>query len=133
MSKTATRMDNIHTTFTPFYCVLKLLGIFPISYQGSFRKGVMEQKFLDVLFSIIFFLVCLFLFLINFSRSEKVCSSSDILGRAWDWSLQICLSLLLISLCYQLVKRKSIVNFLGLIEEFDLKVSYQLSFLLYFS
>lgn len=119
---TSEKMKNVHTSVVPFYWIAKLLGLFPFSYEGKYRNGILVQKFKDIASTSISLFVFMFLYIANFFRNESVSSTSDILTRVWDLSLHFFLTTLLVSYLYQLSKWKSVVTFLALIEKFDEKV-----------
>lgn len=115
-------MDNVYTTVRPFYCVLKFLGGFPMSFEGPARKGIFKQKLCDVLNPCIAACTFFLIFGMVFSRDDTIYSPSEILMRAWIFSLIFCLLMDFIAFCYQIAKRNSIVKFLKQIDVIDKKV-----------
>lgn len=113
-------MDNFYSSVQPFYLILKLLGIFPISYEASGNGQVFKQKFLDVLNCCVSFIIFMFVCAINIDHKNDVMrSSSDIITSAWSFSLLFCMLNVFVLLCYQIMKRNSIVRFFHLVDNFD--------------
>lgn len=115
-------MDNIYTAFRPFYIAMKVLGIFPVSFEGPARKGILRQTFSDIFLSCISIIPFITLFVVSCSRQNSMDLASQILPRAWSLSNLFCLTMLVLSYSYQIAKRGSIIKFLELLEGFDKEV-----------
>lgn len=115
-------MDNVHCSLRPFYFVSKVLGTFAFSYKTSICGDGIRFTLAGIVWSLLSLGICLALLTLNLYAGERISSSSKILARAWESSLIIQFVVLLIAKIYQLVKQKSISNFLKLIDEFDGKV-----------
>lgn len=118
-------MENVHTSLRHVYLILKAMGLFPYSYYGPFRTGVLKQSFSGVLASFLSFGVWITLFLINMFGKSRVPSPSRILGLAWTASLIISYFNILAAFTYQIFKKDSIIKYIQLLEEFDRKVKSQ--------
>lgn len=115
-------MENIFTTIQPFYFVLKTFCMFSMTFKGSARNGKMQKTLIDVLTSCVIIIVLLAVTILVCIRNDSLSSSSSILEKVWMFTLVGSLFTLFVALCYQVMKRESIVNFLMLINEFDWKV-----------
>lgn len=116
---------NCHEAFAPAFILFKLFGIAPISYEGPRGLGKLVMKQSDIVYSI--FLICLhssvnFMFYCENQDFDDL-QMSGILTIAWQvlyhyiiFSKSICI----LRCCF---RRREIMNFLKLIEEFDKKVS----------
>jgi len=117
-------MDNVYTTFYPFYVVLKAFGLFPITFEGPSRKRIFKQRTSDTISSCLVLLSLIFVLLLNLTRKDTLNTSSTILKVSWDIVLLSCVTSHIVSFCYQFLKRESIVEFLKLINEFDTEVKF---------
>lgn len=115
-------MDSIYKSFKPFYYLSKLLGVFPMSFQGKAGNGELKTKWHDFVISILSFtfLICLITSQIKFNNFLK--SDSSISTKASEISVLIALFFLLISFVFQISKRHQIVNFLKLLNSYDIEV-----------
>jgi hypothetical protein len=114
-------MENIFTSLRPFTTFAKLLGAFPLSFEGRVRNGNLKTKFFDALISIFI----IFALSIGFwcRILELDFFTSRILMRLLVYSQTFEFVTLCIKLIYQNVKRKSYRKVLKLLDEFDEKVN----------
>jgi hypothetical protein len=113
-------MENIFTAAYPFLVYAKLLGVFPIDFDGLSR-GELKVRCRDlgfsvVLFSVLLFLVCGSVFNLTVSSN---CESSAI-----AWKIIVLLNVISVSLAfvYQMFHLRSVVEFINQLHEIDNEV-----------
>lgn len=116
------KMDNIYTTFRPFYFILKIFGGFPKCFVGPARKGVFKQRFVEFIIPSLWCSLTLIIFVLIVTRDTPVAVRSSFLVRGWNYILFFCLLINHVAFWYQIVKRNSIAKFLRLIDSIDKKV-----------
>jgi hypothetical protein len=125
-SKFILRLDNMENIFTvtkPFYYLSKLMGLFPMTFDGPIEKGNFSIKWHDIFASGVALLVTFVIFVFNFTADERNFSSSSVLlSKTWDVQSMLGLIPVLIMFFVQMLKRNSIVKFLQAIFVIDLKV-----------
>lgn len=115
-------MKNVYTSVEPFYVVSKFLGMFPMSFDGSLRKGKLKVTCVDVLTTIIAAIVPFTLVLLNLFYKSIPDDSRTFLSELWIAENNFGVFLTLVRLPYQLYKFKSIERFLKKVHQFDEKV-----------
>lgn len=77
--------QNIFTVIFPFYVIVKLFGMFPVSFDGEPRLGVFKIKWYDKMLSLmaVVIMVCVTLIHVfnpieRFNKSELVISGWQI-------------------------------------------------------
>lgn len=115
-------MDNIYTTVQAFATLLKVLGVFPMSFEGPARKGVLKTKFRDVVITIFPVSVLIVLILFALLDHKLVTIESSILAKAWNFCLILGLFMLLVAFVYQIIHRHNIRDLLQLLDNFDQEV-----------
>lgn len=93
-----------------------------MSFEGPVSKGVLKQKFHDVLITSLAVIGFAVILLFNLTRSDSISNSSLILEKAFILSMELCLFMLLFAFSYQINKRQSMCRFLALLKDFDEKV-----------
>lgn len=116
-------MENIFTTIEPFCIVMKMFGIFPISFDGPAYKGVFKTTFCDALATIISLCLLLLIIIANMLYDESVLTSSLMLTKAFSFLIRTELFSMILMFAYQIYFRKSIVEFIKWINIFDQKVN----------
>jgi hypothetical protein len=117
-------MENIFTVTKPFLIFAKLLGVFPMSFEGPAGKGLLKVHWKDLIFSVVaqvylhsnFFYS---LFSINFFHQS---SDSKIATEGWNVIVKLFKVVVIFQILGQLGKRKNVVRFLNLIQNFDMQV-----------
>lgn len=117
-------MENIYTSSKPFYNLVKLLGLFPMSYDGPVHKGILEVKHLDIISTIISMSLCVFLFCLGLIFEDGAVSTSKFLSQVFVVHHLCANVLIFFNAVYQTSKYRSIAKFLVAIETFDLKVIF---------
>lgn len=115
-------MNNSFTSAETFLKLSNLFGLFPLSFCGSSRKGLLKTRWTDVFKSI-----CLVLIVAYFMAAtlmKKVSSNgSSFLFLAVRFAFNIQYFINLHVVWYQLRKRMKVVEFFKTIEKTDAKVS----------
>lgn len=114
---------NIFTVSKPFLEVAKVLGIFPMSFDGAPEKGVMNVKWFDVVIWIGTVFTSVAMILLNIKPEDIFIKNSRILIWAWNVLKYTDLISLLFLLAYQFLKRKNILKFLTAIHNVDEEVN----------
>lgn len=114
---------NIFTVSKPFIEVAKVLGIFPMSFDGAPEKGVLKVKWFDAFIWIGTFSISVAIIFLNMKRETIFIKNSSILIWAWDILKYIDLISLLFLIAYQFLKRKNILKFLNVIHKVDEEVN----------
>lgn len=115
------RKMNIFTSVRPLYILSKILGIFPMSPQGSVWKGVFAVKWHDFITPCINFAVSITIIVWCISL-EDAASSSHFLSIIWILREVIAMILSTITFFCQISKFKLILKFLTDMDSFDKKV-----------
>jgi hypothetical protein len=115
-------MENVFTAFKPFYLLSKLIGTFPMTFQGQAKNGNFKTKLFDAVYSIISCCAIFFMIYMKFSSDNLVRSESMIVYIIWSYSIVFELLTLLIQLWFQIYHRHEIELFLKLLHEFDNEV-----------
>lgn len=121
----ADTMNNIYTTVKPFYVLLKVLGLFPLTFEESRTKIYFKTLWRDVFVSIIFFLASIVLITLKLTYESFIESDSVVLIRAWEYGLLLGLTMLTVTFCYQISKRNKILKFLKALQGFDDEVKFR--------
>ena len=117
-------MDNVYEAVKPFYNFAKVLGLFPISFEGQTAKREFKTRKIDV--ALTFFSLLLFVTLFC-ARMENIFSrigikDSDLQRIVFETTFTIMLFTLLIQFVLQISKRVEIIRFLKLLHDFDIEV-----------
>lgn len=115
-------MKNVHYSIWPFYIVARVLGTFLYSYDGPYYKRSLKLSVLGTLWFVVLLVIYISMFIANAFVRESVRSTSKILALAWDTSLTICFTTMLIAKLYQMCIQKSILKFMETIDEVDANV-----------
>lgn len=115
-------MENIFTAAQPFYLLSKVMGLFPMSFEGPIEKGNFKVKWHDVIYSLFSLTVPISLIAFNLLAEVTQVSSSALLSDIWVIHSITGVSLLILQFSYQVCKRKEILRFLEAVNEFDEKV-----------
>lgn len=116
-------MENIFTSVQPFYVLAKVLGTFPMSFDGPACKGLFKVKWHDLTVSALLFAFLLTLSFLKISLADSFIVESVVLQEAWGLSLIAGLYITLAQLAFQIYKRNEIKQFLRHLDDFDLEVS----------
>jgi hypothetical protein len=118
-------MENIFTVAKPFLTFAKLLGVFPMSFEGPARKGFLKVHWSDLMFSGLGFisLILYFYFTMLVENLFSFLSDSMIVLKVWKVVLKLSSLVLFCQFWYQLTRRRLIARFLHLIRNFDMEVS----------
>jgi hypothetical protein len=117
------KMENIYSTFSCFYIFAKVLGAFPMSFDGPIANGKIKTRKFDILISCFITLLIIFLVYAETDVQMSAVFGGTILTKAWDIFLIFGLLTLLIKLFYQIFKHKNIKRILKLLNDFDVKVN----------
>jgi hypothetical protein len=118
-------MENIFTVAKPFLTFAKLLGVFPMSFEGSARRGLLKVHLTDLIYPV-FAQILLFsnLFYSLFAKSFYHHSSdSKITTEGWNVIVKLGKVVVICQIIGQLWKRKNFVRFLNMIQNFDMQVT----------
>lgn len=122
-------MENVYTSFRPFYVLSKALGVFALSFQKQPRKGVFQMRWFDLLVSClavllpgILILTSIFTHLISTKNREMA-----LLYKLWFAEMVIGTTLMALLVPYQMAKSRSIGRFLDVLNKFDEHVRYTYS------
>lgn len=117
-------MEDVYTSFKPFFVIGKVFGTFPIFMDSSAKKITVKEKIADFITSFLSIGVFCAIFMVNFIRQGSLLSSSKILDSAWRLSLLLCLAMMIVSLFYQLFKRESIIKNITILNRIDKMVKF---------
>lgn len=116
-------MENIYTSSKVFLNFERALGLFPMSFEGPHRKGILKFKWFNAIPPCISLLIFISLLLSNYSFKIFFMNESNILDNAWDVLLKMemltCFSLFSI----QIYRRKNVRNFLKMMHKADEEVN----------
>jgi hypothetical protein len=117
-------MENVFTAAKPFVVFAKLLGVFPMSFDGPARKGLLKSHWSDWICALLWMLLMLsaLLLLRRLKSSFYLLADSEISLEAWYIAGYLHISSLSIFIFIQVRNREKIVRFLNLLHDFDNKV-----------
>lgn len=118
-------MENIYTSAKPFVTFANYSGLFPLSFEGSAAKGILNLRKINLVFvcASLFTLICFIA--INVVNKSFVVNNSALLVEAWNICVIAELLSFLYLFVYQNCKRDSVVKFLKEIHEVDEDVKYE--------
>lgn len=111
-------MENIFTASKPFLNLAKFLGVFPMSFHGPTREGLLKIRCFYVLISIVWLVTAVSLLVIAASF-DYVFESSNVLTIAWALLIKLEHCSIIFNFCYQIYKRKKALKFLLKVNESD--------------
>ena len=116
-------MDNVYTAIKPFYNFVKVLGMFPMTFQGHVIKGNFKTKRSDVVSTCLSFLLFIALCCARTRDGIKNSQLAPPLSRIlWEATFAFILSMLLAQFGIQIFKRNEIEKFLKQVHNFDNEV-----------
>lgn len=115
-------MENIFTISKPFLVFAKALGIFPMTFEEPARKGKLKVKLFDIVLSVLSLLAISYITLSSFSSKIFFSGDRKIMETAWYILKNLDVTSYFFLFWYQIVKRKSILNFVLLLADLDEKV-----------
>lgn len=115
-------MENVYTIIKPFYILAKVIGLFPLSFDGPMYKGIFKTKFYDVLIPVIVPGMSISLIALNIIINEGPASSSAMLADVWKIHTVFGCFLVILQFVVQMNNYKSIPKFLEVLNNYDLKV-----------
>lgn len=115
-------MENIYTTAKPFLVLTKLIGLFPKSFDGPTRKGVLRFKLVDGVFSFIALPSIVCLLVLNIMSEALNDLASEFVVNCYIICMHFDIFSFLILYFYQINKRENIVKLLHEINSADIKV-----------
>lgn len=118
------KMENIFTAAKPFLVLLKLFGVFPMTFKGAIRKGYFETTIKDHFYSLCTFGVWLFLIVLNGLYYTSFETSSFMMRNVYKFSLTIGFLSAFIMASYQRCKLSNISKFLSTVKDYDTKVMW---------
>ena len=115
-------MENIFTATKPFLSFAKVFGLFPMSFEGRARKGVLKVHWHDLLMLFISLSIHIG-FIITMTTSYKTVErTSKILTYGWNIFQDCGMFMYPIHHCYQVYNRKNILKILISIQNVDKEV-----------
>lgn len=115
----ALNMENVYTTSKPFLSFSKVFGLFPISFEGSVRRGSLKFKWINLIFTFCLFASLTYLEIELSRRVVSFWSEFSLLDKIWSSLTQVQLLSFFWTFCYQIFKSKNTLKFLQLINSFD--------------
>lgn len=116
-------MENLYTDIKPFYYFAKILGLFPMSFVGSARKGILKTKIHDAIYSLLAFVTLGTLLILKISLNNNV-RTSKLMFVAFEFSMYLEFFMLAIQFIFQICKRNDIRFCLSMLDAFDNEVSF---------
>ena len=115
--------SNIYEVFYPVCWAFKLTGMFPFSFQGSARKGVLHTTFWDViLFTSWVSFGAFLLFFDLYSFHDVLSLTTKILDLGGKCNVILGIFAIFVCCFYTLRKRNNLRKFFELLRSFDDKV-----------
>lgn len=133
-------MENIFSASKPFLSFSKILGLFPLSFDGPERKGFLKIKLSGLVFSCFSCLFLVYITWANLTFMKLLTNESVILVNAWNIAKTIETLVLFYLFGYQAFKCKNVLKFLRIVEGIDesvrqyalLILSFKLGLFVYF-
>lgn len=115
-------MDNVYTSFRPVFLFARILGLFPMSFEGPITKGFLKTKLFGLTCSGLAFSSLSALIFVQIKYNHEL-DHPTISKVAWYISFDFTMISLLLQFGLQFIKRNEIRKFLTLLNEFDDQVS----------
>lgn len=114
---------NIFEVVYPFYCILKVLGYVPFSFKGKIRDGNLVVNAFDSAYFML--MLCGHVILFGFISQREFIAfmGSEVMKEGSKAAVFTSSLAIIISLIYQFIRRRKIIQFLRQVHEFDEKVS----------
>lgn len=114
-------MDNVYTIVKPFYILSKVLGTFPLSFDGPPQKRFLVTKWYDVVTPLILPGISILLIVLN----ALLINDNEVLYSVWRINGIFGCCLVILQFGWQMKKFKSVPKFLEALNTFDRKVKRQ--------
>lgn len=111
-------MENIYTVSKPLLTVARLMGLFPMSFNGRPREKCLKIRYLYVLTSIFWLVSSIYLFALTISFDYGY-DNSKMLTRVWKMVILLKHFSMIFNFCYQIFKIKNMLKFMTKIQESD--------------
>ena len=117
-------MENYFTSIQPFYRLAKYFGLFPMSYKGPVRKGILKLTACGIIRTLLIFLVLLLMIFLIWINHVMLLSERRpfLINMVWSWFLIVIYPVILLQLLLQLTKMKKIRSFFLFMHEIDGKL-----------
>lgn len=117
-------MENYFTSIQPFYRLAKFFGLFPMSYKGPVRRGILKFTICGFIRTLLAFLVLFtMLFFIFINHIMLLMEQRPFLiNTVWSWFLIIIYPVIIFQLILQAIKMKKIRSFFIFMNEIDSKL-----------
>lgn len=115
--------ENVFTSARPFLVLMKILGLFPLSFEGSAEGGRWERKLRDYSYSLCKFVFWILLVIANILYSDFIESSSFIMRNIFNFSISVGFISIPLMLFSQWCKCSNVPIFLSSINDCDRKVN----------
>lgn len=115
-------MKNVFFTVLPLYTIIKAFGLFPRSFDGSIEDGKFVSKWRDFVFPSCSVIIGLTIIFLNALVSINITGFSRLLTIIFRLHGVIGSAMIFVLFFYQISKCQRIVQFLELLNNFDLKV-----------
>jgi hypothetical protein len=115
-------MHNIYTSIQPFLLVIKVFGLFSVSFEGPTHQGRIKIKILDIINLLLKAILSLYLLQNTTTDDGEQSYGSALANTAWGLVLRCSAFSLLLLLVYQIIKQKSVIEFFNLINKIDNQV-----------
>jgi hypothetical protein len=112
-------MENVYTISKPFLIFSKVFGLFPMSFEGSARKGFLKFKWINLIFTFCLFAALTYLQVELSRRVALLLCELSLMDKVWTSLTQAQLLSFYWCFCYQIFKSKNTLRFLQLIGSFD--------------
>lgn len=115
-------MENIYTVAANVLFFGKLVGFFPLSFNGPPRKGILSTKWHDVTAFCVMIVFISFFMIMNLLNKAYIESSSSMVTNGWNISINIEIISYLLLIGYQMKKRRKFTKLLQHLAAVDAKV-----------
>jgi hypothetical protein len=116
------KAENVYQIFHPFYCIMKYLGITPLSFISPIRDGVLGVTWLNFfLVGIKLSLYCA-LIMLTYFYGWALIKVNFVLETGWRCSSYVGLTACIANVVFHAVKRNNIIKFLKTLNDFDVEV-----------
>lgn len=112
-------MENIYTTAEPFLFLSKLFGLFPKSFVGQSRNGILKFKLFDAVFSVIASTFLAYLLALNLFGETTFSIDTQFVVKGWAICYISKYFIFLLLYVYQIYKRQNINKLLEQINSAD--------------
>jgi nitrate reductase gamma subunit len=114
-------MENFYTSVKPFYNFARILGFFPLVFEGPVRKGVLKKALWTSLLPLMVLLILSVCNVLHYKHFVHDASSEFLKFSVWSIATMVNYTLLLLQFIFHLTKASKVKKFMVFMQKCDEK------------